>query len=175
MQEPMAAGPEQTLRGVCGENANKARELKAKLEQAEADQDATWKRAKRAEDEIDDCLKILHDNLDRDKDPLESLRDLVCVAINGIHWRDKERDALKAKLADAEAAGGIPSVLVAGLQEENRALRGMASKLGALCQCLEPDEDGRPACDPQCLACEAQALAGQAGQAEPPKEEDADE
>lgn len=32
--ETMATGPEQTLRGICGENASKARELKAKLESA---------------------------------------------------------------------------------------------------------------------------------------------
>ena len=39
--------------------------------------------------DINDCRSILQQELDRDLDEYESLRSVVVVAANAIHWRGK--------------------------------------------------------------------------------------
>ena len=57
-----------------------------------------------------ECRKILEEQLDRDKDPEDSLRDLVVVACNALYWaRAKKKHFVMAKLqAELEKLRWIP-------------------------------------------------------------------
>ena len=49
---------------------------------------------------VEECRGMLQNALDRDKDPKDRLRDLVCVAINSLHWKNIEVERLEGLLRE---------------------------------------------------------------------------